>query len=230
MKTILILITLIMLCAGAQAHDIIDNEHYMIVVLIWDNETRELESGVPVTFGSTHTRYTEEDGSVIYDTANLAGGECVLFVEVSCKYGVKNVPIVYFSDGVQNWGTTVTFNEPDESVVIAILAAMGLAATAIGGGIYLLRRKTNIVYETTDNTNEDETMVEKTEGWKLKNDFGVRALISMIGIAGYVSVVGVAVYQGNAGMIDGISSTLLPIILAIITFYFGGSMIRDGKK
>jgi LPXTG-motif cell wall-anchored protein len=37
--------------------------------------------------------------------------------------------------------TGVTYNEPSESIAIEAFAALGFAATAIGGGIYYLTRK-----------------------------------------------------------------------------------------
>lgn len=215
MKQILILLTLLLLSVTATAQSINGAEHYMIVVLVWGNETGELEAGVPVVFGGIHTLYSESDGSIVYDTANLDNIKHGQNVEVSCKYGSKQVPIILYTDEqiynetsqryethrVREWGTAVTFNEPSEEIAIEALAAIGLAVSAaLGSGIYLLRRKKRHIQE--DNMAEKETDGKS----KLARDFGVRALIATLSITGFILTTAIAVYQNNMDMIDPIAN------------------------
>ena len=57
-------------------------------------------------------------------------------INVSCKYGAKDTPVNY-----EYGATGVTFNEPSEEAAMEAWAALGFAATAIGGGVYYLARK-----------------------------------------------------------------------------------------
>jgi len=134
MKTILI--TLLLLCGVANATPIDECQHYIIAVIVWDNVTGLPESDVPITFGGIHTIYTAEDGSAVFDTANLETNEDGSCVSISCKYGMKNAPVI---DG--NWGTGVTFNEPSQSAAMSAFLALGLIAIPIGKGIYMLFKK-----------------------------------------------------------------------------------------
>lgn len=238
MKAILIIAALLLLCGTAVAQPIDDVEHYMIVVLVWDNETGEVESGVPVTFGGVHTLYSESDGSIVFDTANLNNIEHGQNVEVSCKYGSKQVPIIiytyeqiynetsrrYETHRVREWGMVVTFNEPSEEIVIEALVAMGLAVSAaLGGGIYLVRRKKRHIQE--DNMTEEETDGKS----KLARDFGVRALIATLSITGFILTTAIAVYQNNTDMIDPIMNWYMPLLMAIVACYFAGSIAKQSQ-
>jgi len=157
MKTIILLISLVLLCGTATATTIDDDQHYIIAVIVWDNVTGEQEAGIPVTFGGVHTLYTAIDGSVVYDIANLENIRHGDYVPVSCKYGTKLAPIIICTyqpaynktsrqrewGFVANWGTGITFNEPDELTAIEAFAALGFTAIAIGAGSYILRKKKN---------------------------------------------------------------------------------------
>jgi len=222
MKTIIILITLLLTCGIANATPIDEDQHYIIAAIVWDNVTGLPESDVPVTFGGIHTLYTGADGSVVYDTANLDNIEDGSYVSVSCKYGIKNAPVIY-----GNWGTGITFNEPDENTAIEAFAALGFFAIALGGGRYLLRRRKNTIHK---GDTMDENKIIETTGSKLIRDFGVRALIATLSILGYIGISGIAVYRGDMSMLENISKIFMPIILAIIVFYFNGSTVRDASK
>ena len=76
---------------------------------------------------------------------------------------------------------------------------------------------------------EDNTIDEK-KGFKLWNDFGVRALIATMMVLGYIGSAVLAIYSGNEEMLTNVITIYSPIIMAIITFYFMGSVVRDMKK
>ena len=113
---------------------------YDIFAVVWSNETGVPEPGVDVTFTHNNQSFmltTAEDGSVDFATQNFDGElPDGAKVNVSCKYGTKQAQI---NRGDAGFG--VTFNEPSEASAIETFAAMGLIATALGGGLYLLRRK-----------------------------------------------------------------------------------------
>lgn len=238
MKTIILLIALFLLCGTANALTIDEDQHYIVAVVVWDNMAGLPEADVSVTFGGIHTLHTAEDGSVVYDTANLDDIRHGEYVAVSCKYGTKLAPVVLCTyesvlnetSGhsemrfVQNWGMGLTFNKPSESIAIEAFAALGFAVIAFGGGRYILRRKKN-----TDH--KGDTMTEnETTGSKLIRDFGVRALIATMAMIGYIGASGIAAYQGDMDMLKAISSIYMPIMGAIIIFYYNGSSIRDASK
>ena len=134
-----IIIALLILCGIASA----GFQPYDIFAVVWNNETGALEPGVDVTFAynnQSFTLTTAEDGSVDFATQNF-NGELPdgAKVNVSCKYGTKQAQI-----NCGDAGFGVTFNEPSENAAIETFAAMGLIATALGGGLYLLRRKKTI--------------------------------------------------------------------------------------
>lgn len=136
MKTIIFLIVMIFVCGTANATLIDEESHHIIVVIVWDDVTGLPEENVSVLFGGIHTLYTETDGSVIFDTANLENVDDGSPVSVSCKYGIKNAPIIF-----RNGYIGLTFNEPDKITAIEAFAALGFTAIAIGGGSYLLRKR-----------------------------------------------------------------------------------------
>lgn len=115
-----------------------DTQHYVIRCIVWDVDGNyDYDVDVTFTYGKyTYTLYTAPDGSVAFDTSNFIGISNGNNVEVSCVYGTKQVPVNY------DIGCTgVTFNEPSQDTAITIFTAMGFIVTAIGGGIYWLRRK-----------------------------------------------------------------------------------------
>jgi len=67
-------------------------------------------------------------------------------------------------------------------------------------------------------------------GFKLIDDFGIRALIAMTMITGYVGSATYAIYLGNTEMLTNITSLYSPIIATVVTFYFLGSTLRDTKS
>lgn len=234
MKTIIFIVALVLLCETANAVTIDEDQHYIIAAIVWDNETGEFEADVPVTFmyhpyfaDECFTLKTAEDGSVVFDVANMPRGvRNNSVIMVSCKYGIKNAPVIY-----GNWGTGITFNEPDEITAIEAFAAMGFVAIAIGGGRYLLRRGKSTDHKGDTMTEENNETTDTTDTRsKLKQDFGVRALIATMAMLGYVGASGIAAYRGDMDMLKAISSIYMPIIGAIIIFYYNGSSIRDASK
>ena len=230
MKLLYLLLVALLFCSIATAA-IEDMHPYTIRVIAWDVHGT-LESDVPVTLvhaGQSETLYTSEDGTLAFSTLNFDNVPDGAYINVSCKYGHKLAPVNH-----EYGATGVTFNEPSQAAAISMWAALGFAATAIGGGMYLLRRKKNNT--TGDNMDEPEnktvTVTETTDGtgWKLKNDFGVRALIATISVLGYVGISAIAVYQNNTETIGNISKLFMPVVTSIVLFYFGGSIIRDGLK
>ena len=247
MKTILVLISLLLMCGTANAMPINDNQHYIIAVIVWDNVTGLPEAGVPVTFqyvphemSNKFTFETAEDGSVVFDVANFDSVKNNRVITVVCKYGTKNAPVVYYTNEsvwnatnqsydvcqVYNWGTGITFNEPDEVTAIEAFAALGFAAIALGGGRYLLRRKKNTNHTGDIMTDETNETIDTRS--KLVKDFGVRAAIALVAMTTYGIACIVAVYNGDMGLLDDIARVFTPVISVIVLFYFGGSMIRDG--
>ncbi len=225
MKHIILILLALFVVAGTAASTIpaIEEDNYAIIVLVWSNETGALEENVKVTFGGTHTLTTAGDGSVVFNTANIPGTADRSSISVSCKYGTKQAPIIYTTRGERNWGTAVTFNEPSEYDAMTILAAMGFAAVALGGGRYLLRKKNTGDTDTmTDETTTTPTE-EKPTGSKLMRDFGVRALFGTITLLGYIVITTIAVLSGTGEMVGTITNWYMPLIMAIVGFYFGGS-------
>ena len=150
MKIIILMTLLLVICSVvcAAPSTSVTDDPYTILVIMWHNETGELESGVPVTFDDNHTLHTAEDGSVVFDTANL-NIEDGAIVTISCKYGVKTSRINYvhsYLSGLEmvhvcQYGVGITFNEPSQSDAIAAFLALGLIAIPIGNGIYRLFKK-----------------------------------------------------------------------------------------
>lgn len=154
MKLVIIGVLLIMLCCTVSAFPVSDDAHYVVLALVWDNETGLPEENVEMTFGGSHVLYTASDGSAVFDTANMDDVRHGHMVDVSCKYGTESVPVimctweeVYNMTSEQNemawvrhWGIAATFNAPNEHAVVSILAAMGFVVVSIGG-FYLLRKR-----------------------------------------------------------------------------------------
>jgi len=137
MKQIHILIAALLLCSIASA-SMEDLRPYSLVIIAWDMDGSRAVN-VPVMFtyeGQSDTLYTADDGSVVFSLLNFDDVPDGAYINVSCKYGVQNVQVDY-DIGV----TGVTFNEPSEEIAIEAFAVLGFIATAIGGGVYLLRRK-----------------------------------------------------------------------------------------
>ena len=137
MKLICILLAVSLFC-GIAAASMEELRPYTIRVIVWDtNDTREAD--VPVTFaydGQSKTLYSAEDGTLSFSLLNFGDVPDGAHINVSCKHGSSDVPVNYA------YGATgVTYNEPSESIAIEAFAALGFAATAIGGGIYYLTRK-----------------------------------------------------------------------------------------
>lgn len=137
MKLTHILMAALFLCSVATAA-MEDLKPYTIRVIVWDTNGT-LEADVPVTFAydsMSETRYSAEDGTLCFSLLNFDDVQDGSHINVSCKYGAKNVPVNYA------YGATgVTFNEPDQAIAMAIWAALGFVATALGGGIYYLTKK-----------------------------------------------------------------------------------------
>ena len=165
-----IIIALLILCGIASA----GFQPYDIFAVVWSNETGAPESGVDVTFSynnQSFTLTTAADGSIDFATQNFRGElPDGAKVNVSCKYGTKQAQI---NRGDAGFG--VTFNEPSESAAIAAFAAMGFIAIALGGGLYLLRRKKTIKQEETNMTETKPFYNSKTL-WV--NVIGIAAIIA----------------------------------------------------
>jgi len=222
-----IIIALLILCGIASA----GFQPYDIFVIVWNNETGQPESGVDVAFSYNNQSFmltTVDDGSVVFATQNFCGelpdGS---LINVSCKYGTKQAQ-VHCGDA----GFGVTFNEPSEETTVEAFAMAGFIAIAIGAGLYRLRRKRKsiikediIMDKEHENCNSDET-----KEFKLKRDFGVRALVATGSMTGYILISGLAVYRGDVDMLENISKIFMPVITAIVVFYFNSSSIRDASK
>lgn len=136
MKPIHLILTALLLCSTAAAMEGV--QPYTIQVIVWDTDGNR-EADVPVTFaygGMSQTLYSAEDGSLSFGVHNFGSVPDGAEINVSCKYGAKNIPISY---AVGSTGTT--FNEPSQAAAIAAFAAMGFAVIALGGGRYYLKRK-----------------------------------------------------------------------------------------
>lgn len=137
MKIIYILIVALLLCGVATA-SMEDMRPYTIHAIVWDVDGN-VANNAAVVFsyaGQTDTRYTANDGSVSFSLINFDEVHNGAYINVSCKYGAKDVPVNY-----EYGATGVTFNEPSESIAISLLAAAGFIVTAVSGGIYWLRKK-----------------------------------------------------------------------------------------
>ena len=171
LKRIILLITMLLMCGIASA----GFQPYDIFAVVWNNETGAPESGVDVTFAynnQSFTLTTAEDGSVDFTTQNFRGElPDGALVNVSCKYGTKQAQI---NRGDAGFG--ITFNEPSESTAIETFAAMGFIAIALGGGLYLLRRKKTIKHEETNMTNETKPFYNSKTMWI--NVIGIAAIIA----------------------------------------------------
>ena len=220
MKQIHILIAALLLCSIATA-SMNDLRPYSIVIIVWSTDgSRAVD--MPVTFtyeGQSDTLYTADDGSVVFSLLNFEDVPDGAYINVSCMYGVQSIRVDYEAGLIG-----ATFNEPSEEIAIEAFAALGFVVIAIGGGRYLLRRKKNTIHKG-DTMTENETI-----GSKLIRDFGVRALIATMAMLGYIGISGIAVYRGDMSMLENISKIFMPIMMAIIVFYFNGSAIRDVSK
>ena len=76
----------------------------------------------------------------------------------------------------------------------------------------------------------EEPITEKKKGFKLLNDFGVRAWIATLVIMGYMGSVGYSVFLGNKDMIPVITTLYMPLVSIVIMFYFQASAMRDMMK
>lgn len=132
-----LLLAALLLCSVASAL-MEDVQPYTIRVIVWGVDGNR-EANIPVTFtyaGQSEMLYSAEDGTMSFSLLNFGDVPGGVHINVSCKYGAKEVPVNY-----EYGATGVIFNEPSEEEAIAAWAAMGFAATAIGGGVYYLARK-----------------------------------------------------------------------------------------
>lgn len=137
MKPIHTIIVALLICGIATA-SMEDLRPYTISVIVW-NADGNRDENTAVTFaymGQSDTLYTADDGSVSFSLLNFDDVSDGAYINVSSKYGAKDVPVNY-----ECGATGVTFNEPSEDDAIAAFAAMGFIAVAAGGGIYYLTRK-----------------------------------------------------------------------------------------
>jgi len=225
MKQIHILIAALLLCSVAAA-SMEDIRPYSLVIIAWDEDgSRAVDMPVTFTYGSqSDTLYTADDGSVVFSLLNFDDVSDGDYIDISCTYGVQRVQVDY-----EAGEKGATFNEPSEKIAMDAFAAMGVVVVvALGGGRYLLRRKKNIVNK--GDTMDENEPTDETTGSKLIRDFGVRALIATVAILGYIGISGIAVYHGDMSMLEDISKIFMPIMMAIIVFYFNGSAIRDVSK
>lgn len=137
MKLKITILVTVLLC-GIVAATSPPQQPFIIAPLVWDAEGN-LEEGVPVTFvfgNQSHTLHTDAGGSCCFDCQNFDNITEGAQINVSCKYGYRIATVDH-----GEFGQGVTFNELSEAAAIAVYAAMGFAVTAIGGGLYLLRKK-----------------------------------------------------------------------------------------
>ena len=76
----------------------------------------------------------------------------------------------------------------------------------------------------------EEPITEDKKGFKLFNDFGVRAWIATLVIVGYMISVAYAVFLGNKDVISALTTLYMPLVSIVSMFYFQASAIRDMKK
>jgi len=137
MKLIYALTIALLLCGIVDA-SMEELKPYTLRVIVWDTNGSP-EADVAVTFaygGQSETLYSAEDGTLCFSLLNFDDVHDGTQINVSCKHGAKLAPVNH-----EYGATGVTFNEPDQATAIGAFAAMGFAATAIGGGLYYLRRK-----------------------------------------------------------------------------------------
>lgn len=137
MKLLYALLAILMFCSIATA-SMEDLQPYTIRVIIWDIDGNR-EINIPVTFTyneQSKILYSADDGTMAFSLLNFDNVSNKSHINVSCKYGAKNIPVNY-----ECGATGVTFNEPSEEAAISVWTTLGFIVTSIGGGIYYLSRK-----------------------------------------------------------------------------------------
>lgn len=138
MKILYLFISIFLLCGGVIA--MADYNPYSIRVVVWDeNGNRATEVPVVFTYEEQEkTHITASDGTVAFSLMNFKNVPNGTYINVSCKYGTQQVPVIYSRGTI---GTT--FNEPSEDVAISAFYVMGFIAipTTIAGIYWLVRRK-----------------------------------------------------------------------------------------
>lgn len=139
MKTLYTVLIVLLLFCNITTASIEESKLYTIRVIVLDTDGKP-ESDVPVTFeydGQSKILYSAVDGTLAFPTPNLGDVPDGVYINVSCKYGIKKVPIDY-SYGI----TGVVFNEIDEDSSVAMWIALGFTGVvSLGGGLYYLIRK-----------------------------------------------------------------------------------------
>ena len=79
----------------------------------------------------------------------------------------------------------------------------------------------------TENEITDETATDPRQ--KLIRDFGVRALFGTVALLGYIAITCACVLTDRADMVDTVTTWYMPLIMAIVGFYFGGTTARGMK-
>ena len=219
MKLIHLLVSALFFCSIAAAA-MEDLQPHTIVVIVWDLDGN-MSVGTAVTFAygsQSETLCTAEDGSMAFSLLNFDGVYDGAHINVSTMYGAKSVPVNY------DYGMTgVTFNEPSEEAAIEAWTALGFIVVAAGGGVYLLRKKKNMDQEVDNMENEIDTRS------KLVKDFGVRALFGTIALLGYTGITCICVLTDRMDMVSIITSWYMPLITAMVGFYFGGSLAQSKR-
>lgn len=62
---------------------------------------------------------------------------------------------------------------------------------------------------------------------KLIQDFGIRALLSLIVVVGYIGMLGIGVLHADDEMIKNMMTMYTPLVITVIAFYFHSSDIQD---
>lgn len=209
------------------SHDLFDNEHYIIV-------------------GHIYEPYTEDNVVILINTRT---GEGLKVTAIDCEHGMKEY-LFNLANLHQDWthndefiisygNETVQFNIMEESIsaqvdinrpddVDPIFIITGSFIIILSGGVYFYMRKKKEYSEVTTLT--EESKEDTKTGFKLKQDFGVRALIATLVTTGYIVSILTAIYLDNKEMIPIVTTLYTPIVLTVITFYFHGSAVRDIRK
>jgi len=203
-----------------------NDTHYLVVGHIYEPYTQDNIVILTNIRTGKHLQVTaiscEHDlKEYLFNLANLKDGwnrEDIIVI----SYGNQSTVINILVDSV---GAQVDLNKPSNWDPILILA--GSSLVVLSGGIYFYMKRKKIHNE--EYIMEESKEIEK-KGFKLFNDFGVRALIATMMVLGYIGSAALTVYTGNEEMLRNVTTIYSPIIMAIITFYFMGSVVRDIKK
>lgn len=208
------------------SHDLFDNEHYIVVGHIYEPYTQD-NMVVLVNTRTCESMYLTavdcEDGNMkeyLFNLANLHTGWThddnflIIYGNTTTQFNIIKGSVAYQQD----------IQRPADVDPIYILT--GFIIVAVGGGYFYMKKKKEYSEVTTLTEEKEDT---KTR-FKLKQDFGVRALIATLVTTGYIVSILTAIYLDNKELVPVVTTLYTPIVLTVITFYFHGSAVRDIRK